>query len=39
MKKVNLLRQKLDECGIEDYGYFAGFICLFAIGRSRLHNL
>jgi len=30
MKNVDKLREKLDECGIEDYGYFGGFICLFA---------
>ena len=30
MKKVDRLREKLDEYEIEDYGYFAGLICLFA---------
>ena len=30
MKNVDRLREKLDRYGIEDYGYFAGFICLFA---------
>ena len=30
MKNVDRLREKLDEYEIEDFGYFAGFICLFA---------
>jgi len=30
MKNVDRLREKLDEYEIEDFGYFAGLICLFA---------
>jgi hypothetical protein len=30
VKKVDQLREKLAEFGIEDYGCFGGFVCLFA---------
>jgi len=30
VKNVDRLREKLAEYEIEDYDYFAGFICLFA---------